>query len=87
LLPGGAARSGAIHQPIRGLSRTTAIDDALVDLYLLSRCRRVVATYWSSFGEMAAYVGGIPCSVMLGEHESPPFDVQQTDSPTGGAGT
>jgi hypothetical protein len=34
--------------------------DAAIELFLLSRTRRVLGTAWSSFGEVAAYIGGIP---------------------------
>jgi hypothetical protein len=43
-----------------GSWRTTSIEDAVVELYLLSRCKRVVGTYWSSFGWLAALIGQVP---------------------------
>ena len=48
-------------------TRTTSITDALVELLLLSRCREVTGTYYSSFGKMAAMLGGIPYSEIQGE--------------------
>ena len=35
-----------------------AIKDALIDLYGLSRCRLILGSYWSSFSETAAAIGG-----------------------------
>lgn len=35
------------------------IRDGLVDLYGLARCRRVLGSYWSSFSETAAAMGGV----------------------------
>ncbi len=37
---------------------STAIKDALIDLYGLSRCRLILGSYWSSFSETAAAIGG-----------------------------
>ena len=48
-------------------TRTTPITDALVELLLLSRCREVTGTYYSSFGKMAALLGGISYSEIQGE--------------------
>jgi len=47
-------------------TRTTSITDALVELLLLSRCREVVGTYYSSFGKCAALLGGVPYSEIQG---------------------
>jgi hypothetical protein len=38
--------------------RTTSMPSALVDLLLLSRCREVIGTYYSSFSKLAAVIGG-----------------------------
>lgn len=35
-----------------------AIKDALIDLYCLSHCRLILGSYWSSFSETAAAIGG-----------------------------
>jgi hypothetical protein len=37
----------------------TAIRDAVVDLYCLSNCRKILGTYWSSFSETASQIRGI----------------------------
>ena len=54
--------------------RTTPIADAVVDLFLLSRCANVVGTYYSSFAPVAALIGMRPMRVMRGvdavEHEA-----------------
>lgn len=46
----------------RKLSRlhTSGLQDALVDLILLSRTSRVIGSHWSSFSEVAAEIGRIP---------------------------
>jgi hypothetical protein len=36
-----------------------AIRDAVVDLYCLSNCRKLLGTYWSSFSETASQIRGI----------------------------
>ncbi len=43
--------------------RTTSMEDAVADLWLLSRCRTLVRT-GGSFGALAAELGGIPCEVI-----------------------
>lgn len=45
----------------RSLKRTdnVAIVDALVDLYCLSKTRKVIGSHWSSFSDIAARWGGI----------------------------
>jgi hypothetical protein len=35
-----------------------SIKDAVVDLYCLASCKKVVGSYWSSFSETAASIGG-----------------------------
>lgn len=41
-----------------------AIKDALIDLYNLSCCKKIYASYWSSFSDVAAYWGGIEKKVL-----------------------
>ena len=50
-----------ISYPKRSLMRhdSQAIVDALVDLYCLSRCRKLIGSYWSSFSETAWQIRGI----------------------------
>lgn len=48
-----------------GNLRTTSMEDAVIDLFLLSRCSSVVATYWSSFGSMGALIGKRNCMIMI----------------------
>ncbi len=36
-----------------------AMEDAVVDLYALSRCRKIIGSYWSSFTDTAAELGSI----------------------------
>ena len=42
-----------------------AIRDAVVDLYCLSNCRKLLGTYWSSFSETASQIRGIDI-IMVG---------------------
>ena len=36
------------------------LEDAVVDLWSLSRTRKILGSYWSSFSETAAEIGGVP---------------------------
>ncbi len=40
--------------------RHTSVEDALIDLYLLSKCTRVIGSYQSSFSHYATILGNIP---------------------------
>jgi hypothetical protein len=40
------------------------VRDALVDLLLLSRCRLILGSHWSSFTETAAEIGGIDMEIV-----------------------
>lgn len=51
--------------------RTTSVEDALIDLMLLSRCRKIVGTYYSSFGEVSALIGDIPLEILEGQETRP----------------
>lgn len=51
--------------------RTTPIEDGLIDLFLLGRCRSIVGTYYSSFSEIGALIGDVPLSVMEGAQPAP----------------
>jgi hypothetical protein len=50
--------------------RTTTIEDALIELMLLARCHKIVGTYYSSFSEISALVGGSTLDIILGEQSS-----------------
>ncbi len=39
-------------------TRTSGVQDALVDLLILSKCPLILGSYWSSFSQMAAELGG-----------------------------
>ena len=41
-------------------SREEAIEDALVDLYCLSRTRKILGSYASTFSFVAGWIGGVP---------------------------
>ena len=40
-------------------SEPAAVQDALVDLFCLSRCRKIIGSYWSSFSNTAARLRGV----------------------------
>lgn len=40
-----------------------SIGDAVVDLFCLAHTRHVIGSYWSSFSDMAAEIGGIPLEI------------------------
>ena len=53
---------GAVYQHLkRSLSRddSAAICDAVVDLYCLAGCRKLIGSYWSSFSDTAWEINGI----------------------------
>lgn len=41
-----------------------AIKDALIDLYCLSSCDRIIGSYWSSFTDVASELRGIPKEII-----------------------
>ena len=51
---------GTILTMDRPVARNTAdgMEDALAEMIVLSRCRIVYGSYWSSFSEAAALLGG-----------------------------
>lgn len=51
-------------------ARHTSLADAVVDLWLLAACSRIVGTYGSSFSSFAGIVGGIPVERLGGEEIS-----------------
>ena len=53
-----------IHAPTSW--RTTDVTDALIEMLLLARCQRIIGTYYSSFSQVAALIGGIPLYRMEG---------------------
>jgi hypothetical protein len=53
-----------IHAPTSW--RTTDVTDALIEMLLLARCQRVIGTYYSSFSQVAALIGGVPLYRMEG---------------------
>lgn len=40
-----------------------SVGDAVVDLFALAHTQRVIGSYWSSFSDMAAEIGGIPLEI------------------------
>jgi len=47
-----------------GRDSTAALRDAVVDLWCLARTRAVLGSYFSSFSETAAEIGGLPLTVV-----------------------
>jgi hypothetical protein len=45
-------------------TRATGVQDALVDLLILSRCALILGSYWSSFSQTAAELGGAELEVV-----------------------
>lgn len=41
-----------------------AIEDALIDLYALASCSRLIGSYWSSFSDTAAQLGSIKAKII-----------------------
>lgn len=40
------------------------VQDAFVDLLLLSRCKKIIGSYWSSFSVTASQISGIPLEIV-----------------------
>ncbi|XHR93160.1 hypothetical protein ACFJIV_22935 [Mucilaginibacter sp. UC70_90] len=55
-----------IISPLKDLSRqtVTGIQAAVVDLFVLAGTGRILGSYWSSFSEVAAWMGDIPLEVI-----------------------
>jgi hypothetical protein len=55
-----------IISPPKDLSRQTVagIQAAVVDLFVLAGTGRILGSYWSSFSEVAAWIGDIPLVVI-----------------------
>ena len=53
----------------RSYSRTNplAIEDALIDLYALASCRRLIGSYWSSFTDTAMQIGNMETRIIGGD--------------------
>lgn len=51
--------SSVVFQPNKDLRRDSpqGIQDALVDLLCLARCRKIYGSFWSSFSQVASYMG------------------------------
>jgi len=56
----------------RSLDRNNpdGIEDALIELYNLSRCKKIIGSYYSSFSDTAAYWGNIPKEIVTIERNS-----------------
>jgi hypothetical protein len=61
---------GLIHRR----TRTTTVTVAFIELLLLGRCREIVGTYYSSFGQMAAFLGNTSFCEMHGDKCVPVVD-------------
>jgi hypothetical protein len=45
--------------------RTRGAQDALIDLLVLSKCCQVLGSYWSSFSQTAAEMGGVALEIVM----------------------
>lgn len=52
-------------------TRTRGVQDALVDLLVLSRCPVIVGSYWSSFTQTAAEMGGSTLEIVRAQFFGP----------------
>ena len=59
-----------VAQPVQSVRRDTlaGMQDAVVDLFCLSRTRKLLGSYWSSFSDMAAELSGIPLQIVKTSH-------------------
>ena len=60
--------------------RTTSVGDGLVDLLLLSHCREIVGTYYSSFSKVSALIGNSPLAIMEGTERVPNTFIEEIRS-------
>ncbi len=60
--------------------RTTEVTDALIEMQLLSRCQSVIGTYYSSFSQVSALLGGIPLYRMEGVKASEDMFIRALNS-------
>lgn len=42
----------------------SGMEEAVVDLWTLARCSRIIGSYWSSYTDTAAEIGGIPLTII-----------------------
>lgn len=47
-----------------------SLGDAVVDLFCLAHTQRIIGSYWSSFSDMAAEIGGLPIQIAGKSSES-----------------
>ena len=47
-------------------------EDAVIDLFLLSKTMKIYGSFWSSFSEVAAQIGKIPLTVLTSEYSTLP---------------
>ena len=58
---------GVVTRPkVFARDKASGVRDALVDLLLLSRCRLIIGSHWSSFSETAAELGGARLEIVGG---------------------
>lgn len=55
-----------ILRPEKELSRNSprGIEDALIDVLCLSKCKKIYGSFWSSFSEVASYIGKKPLEIL-----------------------
>lgn len=65
-----------ITHPKRSLNRNDplAIEDALIDLFCLSKCQKLIGSHWSSFTNVAAEINGIDKTIVIVGNPAAGFD-------------
>ncbi len=53
-----------VRHKVFARDKAKGVRDALVDLLILSKCRLILGSYWSSFTDMAADLGGTPVEIV-----------------------
>jgi hypothetical protein len=58
------------YEKVLDRNQQKGIQDALVDMYCLAACEKIIGSYFSSFSEVAAQINGIELNQIY--HEKPP---------------
>jgi hypothetical protein len=58
------------YEKVLDRNQQKGIQDALVDMYCLAGCQKIIGSYFSSFSEVAAQINGIELNQIY--HEKPP---------------
>lgn len=58
------------HEKVFGRNVTSGIQDAVIDLFCLSKTSKIYGSYYSSFSEVAGRIGNIPVEVLKIEEKN-----------------